>query len=479
MKRKFMSLPLLFAGALMLASCLGDDTESNTTYYSDAAITSFTLGTLNSTYLYNNGDTIKKTTDGKDSTTTVDCSDYKMTIDQLKHEIYNTDSLPAGVDYRKVVCTVSTKNSGVLGLMRLKNKETDKDTLDYYSSDSVDFTTPRIFRVYSNDGTNYRSYTVTLNVHKEQPDSFVWHRQTMTEIVNGMSATPSDVKLLPMDDKMYMVLAGGGYASFAVKDINDDSKPWSITGSNMNMAFSSEACKNVAVLNGYIYLYDQGRLFRAADGRTWQTLAPTDFDNVKNLIGSGNGKLYATTSSGVISSADGVSWTTATLDGDANSLPKENVNVCTLPSKTNKSVERVLMMGDAQVGDTAAVVWGKLEDADDDTYSWSQYEGGYKYKLPNMRGLSVMVYDGNLYAIGGEGQNGSNAKAYNTLYCSTDQGLTWQSSTLFTLPSALQTDVDANTICMAADKENHVWLVSLQTGDVWKMRINRLGWKTK
>ncbi len=478
MKRKFMSLPLLFAGAFMLASCLGDDTESNTTYYSDAAITSFTLGTLNSTYLYNNGDTIKQTTNGKDSTTTVDCSGYKMTIDQLKHEIYNTDSLPAGVDYRKVVCTVNTKNSGVLGLMRLKNKDTDKDTLDYYSSDSVDFTKPRLFRVYSNDGTNYRSYNVTLNVHKEQPDSFAWHRQTMTDIVSGMSVS-SDVKLLPMGDKMYMVLAGGGNAYFAVKDINDDSKAWSATGSNMNMTFSSEACKNVAVLNGYIYLYDQSRLFRATDGCTWEQLTPTGFDNVKNLVGSGSGKLYATTSTGVISSADGISWTAGILDSDANSLPKENVNVCTLPSKTNKNVERVLMIGDAQVSDTAAVVWGKLEDADDDTYSWSQYEGAYKYLLPNMKGLSVMVYDGKLYAIGGEGQNGSNAKAYNKLYCSEDQGLTWQLSTLFTLPAGLQTDVDAKTICMAADKENHVWIVSSQTGEVWKMRINRLGWETK
>ena len=40
-------------------------------------------------------------------------------------------------------------------------------------------------------------------------------------------------------------------------------------------------------------------------------------------------------------------------------------------------------------------------------------------------------------------------------------------------------DVDANTVAMAADKDNHIWLVSLQTGEVWKMRINRFGWKTE
>ena len=96
-----------------------------------------------------------------------------------------------------------------------------------------------------------------------------------------------------------------------------------------------------------------------------------------------------------------------------------------------------------------------------------------------MKGLSVMVFDGKLYAIGGEGQNGSKAQPYNKLYCSTDQGLIWKPSRLFTLPKDFSKDVDANTVAMAADKDNHIWLVSLQTGEVWKMRINRYGWKTE
>ena len=41
MKRKFISLTLLFAGVFMLASCLSDDTDdSNIVYYGDAAIKS-------------------------------------------------------------------------------------------------------------------------------------------------------------------------------------------------------------------------------------------------------------------------------------------------------------------------------------------------------------------------------------------------------------------------------------------------------
>ena len=138
MKIKILSVALALAGAMTIASCLSDnDSSSDIVYYGDGAITSFSLGKLNRYYLYNNGDTIKKTTDGTDSVTTVACSGYKMTIDQLAyatdengnptkmHPIWNTDSLPAGTDIRKTVTTISSKNSGIITLLRLKKKPTD------------------------------------------------------------------------------------------------------------------------------------------------------------------------------------------------------------------------------------------------------------------------------------------------------------------------------------------------------------------
>lgn len=491
MKRKFFPLTFLLAGVFMLASCLGDDTnESNMTYYGDAAVTSFSLGTLKKYYLYNNGDTIKTTVDGTDSTTTVDCSGYKMAIDQLGfakdddgnimhgvHPIENVDSLPAGTDISKVVCTLNTKNSGVAALLRLKKNAVDKDTLDYYTGDSVDLRKPREFRIYSSDGTALRRYQVRLNVHKEQPDSFVWHKQSLANIVDEGHFTGA--RLLPANDKMYLAMSDGNGTVIAAKDINDDGARWRILTSNMNMVFDADAYKNIAVLDGWLYLYNgYGELFRARDGQTWEVVRTDgDFVNVKCLAGAGGGKLYAVTSAGVISSSDGSAWA---LYGTENNemLPKSNVNVCTLPLKTNTDVERVLMIGDAQQGDTAAVVWGKIDDKSEtaDSYSWSMYESVSKRMLPNMKGLSVMVYDGALFAIGGEGQNNSAAAPYATLYRSTDQGLTWHSSKLFTLPKDFRKDKNADAICMAADKENHVWLVSLQTAEVWKMRINRLGW---
>lgn len=477
MKRKFFPLTLLLAGVFMLASCLGDDTNSNDiTYYGDAAITSFSLGTLNRYYLYNNGDTIKKNTDGTDSTTTVSCSGYKLTIDQLKHEIYNVDSLPAGTDTRKTLCTVASKNSGIIVVKKINN-----DSLDYYSSsDSLDMSVPRQFRVYSTDGTYYRKYNVQINVHRELPDSFAWHKQSMENIVNGM-ANVSGVRTVAMGNTLYALVSDDAGTYLLAKDIDNDGEAWKVLGSNLNMAFSKDAYKNVAVFGGWIYLLNDGKLFKAQDGSTWQPVGVKGLNSPRQLVGAGNRKMYALTATGIASTTDGENWTESAVDGSVAKLPSGNVTVCSLPLKTNSGVERVVMVGNSEAAaDTAAVVWGKIEDGTEstDSYSWSLYEGGYKYLLPNMAGLSVMKYDGKLYAIGGAGMNGSNAKPFRKLYCSTDQGLTWKESSLFTLPEDLPLDADANTVSMTADKDNHVWIVSAKTGGVWKMRINRLGWKT-
>lgn len=500
MKRKFLPLTFLLVGTMLLTSCLGDDTdESKVTYYGDAAITAFSIGTLDRYYLYNNGDTIKKTVNGADSTTTVDCSSYKMTIDQTNpkydatsskglYQIVNADSLPAGTDVRKVVCTVSTKNSGVLTLKRLKKKDTDKDTLDYYVSDSVDFTKPREFRVFSTDGTNYRRYQVRLNVHKEQPDSFAWHRQSIADIVGHVDGTVKGARLLELvngtDTTMFMSLADGHQTYLYSKPNHWNSAGgWNLLESNRNGIFSSNAYRNMAAFGGWLYLLDGNALYRSHNGADWEPVPTTGLSGAKQLVGAGSHKIYVITENGISASADGINWTEAGLDGEAASLPNiaGNVSVCSLPLKTNKDVERVVMIGNGQNESKYASVWGKLEDSSEavDSYKWSPYEGDGKMLLPSAKGLVSMVYDGKLYAICGEGLNGSGVQPYAALYCSSDQGLTWQTGKLFTLPGNFSVDADANCIYMASDSHNHVWIISAATGEIWKMRINRLGWKRR
>jgi hypothetical protein len=149
---------------LALASCLGSG-DNEVTTYDDAVVTSFTLGTLNR-YVHTT------TSAGQDTTyrATITGSNYPMTIDHLGQQIYNRDSLPEGTDLAHVLCTITTRNSGVAYF-----KSIESDTLwIYYAEDSLDFRKPRLLRVFATDGSGSRDYTVTLNVKQNVLQGMAW-----------------------------------------------------------------------------------------------------------------------------------------------------------------------------------------------------------------------------------------------------------------------------------------------------------------
>ena len=169
--RQLKTLFILLAGLSLTASCLSGGEEA--TLYSDAAITSFSLGTLNRY-------TASVTTEGKDTIvkSTVTGSSYTFHIDQVNHRIYNTDSLPYGTDVEHVLVTLTTYHNGVVLIQSVERE----DSLWYYSStDSIDFSQPRKFFVSSSNGEGYSEYTVNVNVHKEQQDMFYWKQMEATD----------------------------------------------------------------------------------------------------------------------------------------------------------------------------------------------------------------------------------------------------------------------------------------------------------
>lgn len=171
MKRILHTFCGMFILSLALTSCLGGDDD--TTTYDDMVIKTFTLGTLNR-YLHTT------TSDGRDSVykTTYSASSYKMNIDQIKDTIYNADSLLLGTDIAHVICNVTTKNGGTIFL-----KSMTSDSLTYFTSgsDSVDFTQPRVFRVYSTDGSGQRDYKVSLTARQQKAGVFQWMAADINE----------------------------------------------------------------------------------------------------------------------------------------------------------------------------------------------------------------------------------------------------------------------------------------------------------
>lgn len=205
MKRIIRTLCVLLAGTIGLTSCLGSESDTELTDYRDMAITSFTLSTINR-YV-----STKSTKTGNDTIVknVLSGTTYAMTIDQLGHQIYNQNPLPQGTDVKHVLCTIGTKNSGVVAL-----KSKTSDSLVWFStSDSIDFSVPRVFRVYAIDGSGSRDYTVTLNVSSTQGAAFKW-----TQGADIPAADLSSMRLVTVADTVQLIPADGLIGSTANMD---------------------------------------------------------------------------------------------------------------------------------------------------------------------------------------------------------------------------------------------------------------------
>lgn len=175
-----MSLCVVLVSAAALTSCLNDDNDSEEGY-SDTAVTAVTLGTLNrytrGTSSSTGNDTVVKTT--------LTGSNYKLTIDHLGCRIYNADSLPVGTDLGHVtISAITTQNDGVPFIM----SATDSSLMYYVrSTDSLDFSTPRVIRVMASNGVDYRDYTMTLSASSTTGTKFGWQRVAQRSDLAGWS----------------------------------------------------------------------------------------------------------------------------------------------------------------------------------------------------------------------------------------------------------------------------------------------------
>ena len=468
MRTIYPSLLSMVAALVLLASCLGDD-DDNLTYYDDTAITSFTLGTLNRTMH-------TLSSEGEDSTYTdeVDGSEYNFFIDQATCEIYNPDSLPEGTDNSKVVCTIYSKNSGVVVF-----KDIDSDTLTYYdSSDSLDFSEPREVRVYSLSGYYYRTYTISVNVHQQDSTELNWALQTTNTSAFG---TMEHIRSYVIGDNIYVFGTDGSQTS-AFYASTSAPGTWTEASLDTRISGDADAYANVVVKDGYLYvLCSDGSLLRSSDADTWEYISSAPMERL--IAYGGEDYLYGMSADSIMISADnGVSWTTDAHDDDVDYLPTECTYCFMFDSSTNDDVARVVIVGnrdaDTYPSDTAAVSWGKIEEYDEraDAHSWIYQDGSdyWESALPRMEDLTVVAYNDGLLAMGGNGI-GSSVDAYTYMYTSYDQGLSWHIESFFVFPDDF--DDSASCITAAADSDKYLYIICGGTGQVWRGRLNKYAWE--
>ena len=421
---------MLLVVAIGVTSCL-NSSSSEATLYGEAAITSFYLGNV-TRYVH-------KTINGKDSLvkTTLSATTYKFTIDQIQHQIYNTDSLPIGTDVSRALCVIGSRNNSTVFFV----DKTDENILRPYSSlDSVDFSTPRKLEVWSSDMKGHTDYTVKVNVHGQDGSLFVWQKMPVSEV------------LAQLKDVEAHYWAGTMYLEGRMGDMTQ------------------------------IYRVDDKGLVMMDEETTGKLLPP----GMKRWIGSTSQEVYGLSDDNdlMVSLDGGVTWESDILDDDRHLLPVQDIAFVSYPLYYATNTEYALLVGNRSVGDfpddKTAMVWRKIVDNDEYTPEgfWSYLEPAGDMALPRMAHMSLVAYDDGILAIGGEDiSEGVFSAPYAQFYQSRDDGITWKYNQSYQLPDGF--DENATSVGMAVDDDDYLWLFCGGTGQVWRGRLNKLGWQIK
>lgn len=479
MKIKFLPLiVVLFAATSIMTSCLDNDVEQ-ITYTSETSITGFSLGTLNI-------DRIGKDQNGEDSAyvDTLDCSNYPFTINQLTREIENKDSLPYGTHIDKVITNV-TYDAGILVY---KPKGAEKDTL-WTSTDSIDFSgdtyctstnknSPIEFKVWAYSNAIGQAYKVKINVHQQVPDTIAW-KKFDNSFSNG---NLSKQKAVYANGKVYVFGKNGNNTHIEYSDVSDDNPdswtPVTINITDVDTYSATAWAGNIYFLAGAT---NDKQLYKLSVITNKIELVSTE--TFEMLIGGNDIKSELYTVKGGKSGI--YKENTWTEDADPFTLfPAgkpffSNTTTASYNSNITTTVALCYNQGNT-ANDTTALVFNRISSDN----KWE--ERMQNLPLPNLENVTMIYYDGKLYAFGGGYKE---IKPFSQFYCSTDNGLCWRPVTeCMAFPaefSELYTAHSKNYSCAVTPKlesetsrGNFIWIV-WEDGSICRGRINRLGFTPK
>jgi hypothetical protein len=433
--------------SLAVTSCL--DSNNNYELSSDNLITAFSL------------DTIYGVT-------------YNFTIDQIKGEIYNIDSVAYGADtiINKILIKTLTTN-GLVTTGTDIAAPYSKDTVFNYT-DSIDFIThdPLVIRVRSYDGLYIKQYSIWVRVHKTDPDSLVWWNDASTNLFKDI--TPTESKAVLLKDQVLVFASDGTQAT-----VYPEKNQWQKTDIAKAIKVSS-----IVNLNNTLYTVgDDREIYYSADGETWtratsawKDVAETDPITVDKLLTTFkdkdgeylsaiiNGVLFATAKPGA---AGTLTWTKGSTVPD--NFPTTHI-VATKAFTTPTGGQQALLIGEAAADATATTPWFSTEGL-----SWGILTPSKaKYALPAMREPSILYYGKTIYAFG------QTTDGFSYIYTS-QNGIVWEKirkKFVFPLESdGTSTFKEKSGYAMTVDQDNYIRMFWYEGGEAWKGKLNRLGFK--
>jgi len=177
--------------------------------------------------------------------------------------------------------------------------------------------------------------------------------------------------------------------------------------------------------------------------------------DIRTYIGATEHEMFGMDDSNkLVTSSDGKSWSEEALDDDAALLPNAAMAMTSWPYKQADFTDYILLVGNNRQSEHA-VVWRKISfynSSNQGQWVYMPFDDINHYCLPALDWYSMAYYNDAVLCLGSDKQ----------MWRSRDQGITWQTTSTYALPSGFEGEEAA----IAADSNGHLWMVT-NAGQVW------------
>jgi hypothetical protein len=387
--------------------------ELDTTYLSSVLVSSFSLT--------------------EDDDVLEDLDSVYFSIDMVKAQIFNADSLPYGTDVTALVPVISTPNGVSVAELHVPRPGQADTIYDYLtnSTDSIDFSNGAVkLHLVSLDGVCSRDYEIKVNVHTQKSDTLAWGKVAMRNLPSKLSKVKAQ-RTAAQADQLYCLTTDGTGYSVATTD-NPGKDEW--TTYSVTIPFDIDINSFIGSDDALYALSATGDLYKSADGAKSWINCDTKMDN---LYGA-----YGTTLYGSVKRSDGwymVTYPAGTDEAIAADFPVSGASLPLTFEFSDSNSAQMLITGGRLASDAlSSATWGF------DGSVWAKLSTtGLPVALEDLAVVPYFTYKttaakwkkgryATLVAIGGKDSDGNLNK---TVYASTDYGLTWsEADSLMQLP---------------------------------------------
>lgn len=384
---------------------------------------------------------------------------YEMTINQRDNTIENRDSLPYGSQLSRVIATIAFDGS----VLTYREKGSNAEWTAYNSTDSLDLTKPLELHLTSNDNKSSRTYTLKVNVHKQEGDSLYWNKCESEELFDGLT----DIKAFVLNDKL-MVLGQNETQTVLVERSGIEAQgTWEEAITDLPIETDIQTLR---LQEGTLYLSTtDGKIFSSTDAKEWGEVG--SYSASLTLVEKTENYFYAISEGKLLRSADGTNWEEDNLDTEATMLPQTGIRALSLEQANGNN--RIILLGQIDGNDNAVVwnkMWNESEKEEDAEWIFFPLSSDNTVPCPKIEYFNLLPYDGKCIAFGGASTDETH-KALDAMYISQDYGITWRPDAELHMPTQLK-GIEG-CITSAVDKNNFIWIIT--NAQVWRGRLNRLG----